>query len=206
MKTVYFLIKIALTLALGFKLLGKTYQFKYHNVFFEFEMYLLMILIALAIWAYFVYKDLEIFKKSRQKKYLLNLAIGSSFIIAIINANWVVSANFNKPTLMYVYYDGDYNGIAMDFKKEGTYIFNNYCLGSVYQYGTYEIQGNDITLDKAQLSTVFYSKFLKIMPSQIPDEDTTYRDYYAYQMKANGDTLISDIRFRVVVDNRTEQN
>ena len=118
-----------------------------------------------------------------------------------------INKNFDKPTLIRIYYDGDFNGTGIDFKTDGTYIFDNSAIGmSDYQYGTFTIKGNEITLDKSELDNVIKTNRLEIRPKTIEYSDRTEIENYVYQTDENAEILKSETEFRVVIDNRINNN
>jgi hypothetical protein len=55
-------------------------------------------------------------------------------LIFIVGA--LVNHEFDKPTLLKVYYSWDFNGIGIDFRTDRTYILNNSAIGpGNYFYG-----------------------------------------------------------------------
>ncbi|RZK56817.1 MAG: hypothetical protein EOO87_04490 [Pedobacter sp.] len=114
-----------------------------------------------------------------------------------------IQRKFNQPTLIKVFYDGDYNGTAIDFKKDGTYIFDNSAIGlSDYTYGTYKINGNNIILDTDQIDNLTDLKQLKIHEKEINYQDGIKKELYLFQVDTNGKIIDRTTEYRVTIDNR----
>ena len=107
--------------------------------------------------------------------------------------------NFDKPSLLKVFYDGDFNGTSIDFKTDGTYIFDNAAIGlSNYFYGTYKITDNSIIMDKDLLDNLDHFKYLEIREKE-------NEDLYLYQIDSLGNLIETSTQFRVVMDNRIDK-
>ena len=123
--------------------------------------------------------------------------------MAIVTLEIKILTIFKKPTLLKVYYDGDFNGTGIDFKTEGTYIFDNSAIGlSDYYYGEYTITGDLITMDKDQIDNISGLKYLKIKEKKIAYKDSTKNELYLFRVDEDGNTIRSTSEFRVIVDNR----
>lgn len=112
------------------------------------------------------------------------------------------NAVFNKQTLVRAYYGGYFNGTSIDFKTDGTYIFDNFAIGfSDYVHGNYKINGQLITLDKKEIDNVIKTDLL-----EIKDIKETGIDYlagvYLFQVEPNGKEIERASKFRIVIDNR----
>ncbi|MBX3162891.1 MAG: hypothetical protein KF900_00265 [Bacteroidetes bacterium] len=111
-----------------------------------------------------------------------------------------INNNFNKPTLLKVFYDGDYNGTGIDFKTDGTYIFDNSAIGlSDYSYGTYKIDGNKIIMDKDTIDNLTNLKYLEIRDKQIVEGKA---ELYLVQVDRLGNVIERSDEYRVTIDNR----
>jgi hypothetical protein len=158
-------------------------------------------LIGLIYWFWSINKDLKQYKSTKSSEFLIGTILGIVFIGLILGLNWKNNSDLNKPTLVRVYYDGDFNGTGIDFKTDGTYIFDNHAIGfSDYTYGTYEISGQLITLDKKEIDNVIKSNLLEIKKREINGTDNS--ENYLFQIGKNGNKIERATEFRVVVDNR----
>ncbi len=125
-------------------------------------------------------------------------------MITIFGINWRNESDLNKPTLVRVFYDGDFNGTGIDFKTDVTYIFDNFAIGlSDFTYGTYKIEGQKITLDKNEIENVIKTNLLEI--KDIKENGVDYlAGEYLFQIDQNGSEMKTAIKFRVVEDNRMQ--
>ena len=187
---------------IGLLIMYKTYQFKFSDFIFDGIIYLAIGIIGLIVWGIILSKDLKLYKEQKRVKYLTTSIIGGISLITTLGISWSINKNFNKTTLVKVFYDGDFNGTGIDFKKDGTYIFDNYCLGSNYKYGTYLINGNEIELDKDEINNVIKTNRLKIASKTVNYQDEIKEEIYVFQIDEFGDKMKNEIEFRVTIDNR----
>lgn len=194
------IVRLILILFVGGLLTYLTYKTKYQTFFFQAIIWLGLILIGSLIFVWTIFKDIQSFKTERR---LLNfgLTLLSIFFIAInLILEIRIGNNFNKPTLLKVFYDGDFNGTGIDFKTDGTYIFDNSAIGiSDYFYGTYRIDENKITMDKDTIDNLTNFKFLEIKDKELEQGKT---DLFLYQVDSLGNAIERSDEFRVTIDNR----
>ena len=197
------IVRLILILLVGGLLTYLTYKTKYHTFFFEAIIWGGLILVGSLIFVWTVLKDIQLFKT--EKRFLnFGLTFLSIFFIAIILTLEIkINIAFNKPTLLKVYYDGDYNGTAIDFKTDGTYIFDNSAIGiSDYFYGTYKIDGNKITIDKDTIDNLTNLKYLELRNKQIQEGNF---ELYLFQVDRSGNLLERSDEYRVTIDNRKKE-
>ena len=153
------------------------------------------------IWSLFT--DLKDFRTEKKIISLIPIGLAIVFTTTIWIWNFRINSNFDKPTLVRIFYDGDFNGTGIDFKTDGTYIFDNSAIGlSDFIYGTYQINGNRIILDKKTLDNVIVTNQLEIRPKLIEYSDRTETEKYVFQIDENGNLIENSTEFRLVVDNR----
>jgi hypothetical protein len=197
-------IRLILILIIGGLLTYFAYQSQFKTFFFESIIELGLILLGIAIFIGTLFSEIKNYKKNRQLKTLALtiLCIIFTFIIAIFHIRTQI--NFNKPTLLKVFYDGDFNGTGIDFKTDGTYIFDNSAIGiSDYFYGTYKITNDRITMDKDQFDNLTNLKYLEIREGKTENNAT---DLYLYQIDSLGNLIDNLQEFRVTIDNRKNIN
>lgn len=117
-------------------------------------LYLLLLIISI-IWSFNEYK--------KRKKHIafLPIFIGILMISFVFIVKRDIYQEFNKSSLIKVYYDGDYNGVSVDFKQDSTYIIDDFSIGfNHYEYGYYRIEGDTISLDynEAGLHQLIFKK------------------------------------------------
>ena len=180
-----------------------TYSFQFRTFLGDAIIWFLLIGIGILLFIWTIIKDYQQFKSEKR---VLNFTLTSLcliFVFSILLLEFKIKRNFNKPTLIKVFNNGDYNGTAIDFKKDGTFIFDNSAIGfSDYTYGTYEINGNIITLDRDQIDNITNLKHLKIDEKQINYQDETKKEFYLFQVDTNGNIIDRTTEYRVTIDNR----
>lgn len=191
-KTKRHVIRVFFTILIGIFITYQTYQFKYSSFLFDTENYISFIITGGIIWSVFVGKDFLQYKKKHQKRFLTNGILGLFFIFSCSVLYMKIQNTFEKPTLIKIIYYSDFNGTTIDFKKDGMYIYDEFCFGSNYRYGTYETQGNHFFLDQEKIGDMILSNHLEI----IPQKDTVY------QFDQNGKKINPQMIFIVSIDNR----
>jgi len=203
MKNWKYIFRIIGISTIGFLLVKMTYQFKYSTFMFDLIIFGILSIIGLTFLIWSLFTDLKHFRA--EKKIFSLIPIGLAIIFTAVIWIWDVqiNSNFDKPTLVRVFYDGDFNGTGIYFKTDGTYIFDNSAIGlSDYVYGKYEISGNRIILDKSNLDNVVVTNQLEIRPNVVEYSDRTETDKFVYQIDEKGNVLENATKFRLVVDNR----
>jgi len=207
MKNWKYILRLIGILAIGILLVKMTSQFKYSSFMFDLIFFGILVVIGLIFIIWSIFSDLKQFRIDKRIYNLTPIILGILFTTVIWIWNMQINKNFDKPTLIRIYYDGDFNGTGIDFKTDGTYIFDNSAIGmSDYQYGTFTIKGNEITLDKSELDNVIKTNRLEIRPKTIEYSDRTEIENYVYQTDENAEILKSETEFRVVIDNRINNN
>jgi len=179
-----------------------TIRFKYKNGIFDDEIYFAINVIAIVIWIIFVFFEIKQSLQKKDKKYFLLIFIGIMFLSLNVYVKQRIHSFFDKPTLLRVFYDGDFNGTGFDFKTDGTYIYDDWAVGfSDYKYGKYSISGDVITLDDDLGDILVMSKRLEIKDIEKDDHE---KFYYLYQTDSKGEIIQDKTKFRVIIDNRNE--
>lgn len=198
-----YLIRLIGILTIGVLLVKMTTQFKHSSFMFDLIIFGILSLIGIIIFIWSLFIDLKKFRNERKIFSLLPLGVGIIFTAIIWILNVRINSSFEKPTLVRVFYNGDFNGTGIDFKTDGTYIFDNSAIGmSNYLYGTYEISGNTIILDNSFLDNIVVTNQLEIRPKVLEYSDKTEVENYVYQVDKEGNLLRNETEFRLVVDNR----
>ena len=202
MKKWKYIIRLIGILTVGLLLVKMTCQFKYSTFIFDLIFFSCLTIIGLVFLIWSLFTDLKHFRT--EKKIISLIPIGLAVIFTTIIWVWNVqiNSNFDKPTLVRIFYDGDFNGTGIDFKTDGTYIFDNSAIGfSDFTYGEYEINGNIITLDKNSIDNINTNR-LEIRQKLIEYSDRTETEKYVFQIDENDNLIENSTEFRLVVDNR----
>jgi len=199
MKNWKYITRVIGILIAGILLLRMSYQFKHSTFMFDRFFFGILTFVGASLLIWSITTDLKQFRNNGSIVKILPLILGMGFTTLIVIKNWQINTVFDKPTLIKIHYDGDFNGTGIDFKNDGTYIFDNSAIGlSDFIYGTYQINANYITLDKNELDNVVKSNLLKIMPNSEGDKI----EDYVFQIDNTGNIMEDKTEFRVVVDNR----
>ncbi len=195
------LVRAILLIIVSLVLIYLTFNFKNQTFFFDSIIWCFFLVLGIILFLWNFFLEMNSFFANKKIK---NLALTISAIIVailIVVLDNKIQSNFEKPSLLKVFYDGDFNGVGIDFKKDGTYIFDNSTIGlSDYSYVKYKINGNLITLDKSHFENIIHSKNLKIV-EQINFSDSS-KENYLYKIDKNGEILKNEFSFRIVHDFR----
>ncbi|AXG69075.1 hypothetical protein KORDIASMS9_01294 [Kordia sp. SMS9] len=196
------LIRLIVILGIGIFLMYQVYQFKFSFFVFDGIIFGTIAFFGSTYWIWAVYKDIRAYKSTKNSRFLMIPSIGIAFIAVIAGLNWKNNAEFNKQTLVRAYYDGDFNGTSIDFKEDGTYIFDNQAIGfSTYVYGNYKINGQSIRLERSEIDNVIKTDLLEIK-NIVENGIDHLAGTYIFQIEPNGNELKLATKFRVVEDNR----
>jgi hypothetical protein len=197
-------IRLLLILLIGGLLIYFAFQSQFKTFFFDsiIELGLILLGLSISIWTFVT--DIKNYKANRRLKTFASTILCLTFAIIIAIFHIRTQINFNKPTLLKVFYDGDFNGTGIDFKTDGNYIFDNSDIGlSDYFYGSYKIADDRITMDKDQFDNLTNLKYLEIREKKNENNAT---DLYLYQIDTLGNLIDNSNEFRVTIDNRKNIN
>jgi len=175
---------------------------KHRTIFFNEAAFAIGALLGCLLLIRTARKDLRTFRAKGGVFSFATTIAATLLALMIIGMKWRIHNDFNKPSLLQVFYDGDYNGTSIDFKKDGTYIFDNAAIGlSSFLYGTYTIRGNRIVLDKNNLDGVVVSRVLEVV-NRPGDAAPDKKEKFLLQVWESGHIIEDATTFRVVADNR----
>ena len=164
---------------------------------FDGIIYFLLILLFIVFFTTTFRNDFKTFRVSKNYKSFLFTVIGTLIIILNIGCQLYLSSRDNSEILLKAFYDGDYNGSSLEFRKDGTYKFGNGSgLGESIQRGSYYIIDTVITLDKNNIDNVIESKTL-VLRSELNGTDAKI-----LQIDKNFNLIERATEFRVVYDKR----
>lgn len=189
-------IRTILICIIGLTLMIMTYQFKFgFSILTGITFFCLVIIgIILTIWT--LISDIVAYRNEKLFQNFSLTILCLAFTITIFTIEYFVQRNFNKPTLLEVFYDGNFNGTRMTFKTDGTYIFENSVIGMFdYKYGTYKIDSDLIILDKDEIDNVIESNKLRI-------EVNDHAKPHVIQLDSENNMIKTATIFEVTMDNR----
>ena len=198
-------IRLILIFLVGGLLINLTYKSQFRIFFGDAIFWFFLIIVGLAVLIWTLIIDIKLYKSGKKLHNFTLTFLCTIFSGIILGLEIKIQNNFNKPTLLKVFYDGDYNGAAIDFKKNGTYIFDNCAIGLCdYTYGEYKINGNNITLDKDNIGNITNLKHLEIKEKQIEYRDSARSELYLFQVDEKSNIIEGGLEYRVTIDNRKQ--
>lgn len=135
----------------------------------------------------------KILPLSQVSKIVLGISISSIVIVAAMSSNR--HQYFDQKSLLKIGTSADFNGVTIDFKKDGTYIFNRYGLGADYGYGSYAISQNHIYLQPENPTGTHISDSLIIVIGVNGTQTVV-------EVDGMGKEEANSTRFQVIEDNR----
>ena len=197
------IIRLILILALGGSLTYLTYKSQFGASITDVFTLGGLTLLAVIVLFWTITEDLRLYKKQKKVQSLVLTAICLIFITVILILGISITNHFNSPTLLKVYYNGDYNGTGIDFKTDGTYIFDNSSMGySHYYSGKYYINGNKITLDRDTIDNLTNLRFLEVREKKTGYKTESNNELYLFQIDISNNIIPEATEYRVIIDNR----
>ena len=146
-------------------------------------------------------------KQSKNKKAIIYYLPTSIFIIAAFLLSGIVHKLNQRDTspviLKCVTKICDFNGMAIDFRKDGTYLHTSWCLGADYTRGRYSIKDSIITMhvienEKTAITRLLIRPEIEIYEKDtIPGKDTTFVTSI-YEIDSNGRIIPNAYDYRVL--------
>jgi hypothetical protein len=195
--------RLILIFALGGYLTYLTYKSKYGVSIIDAIISGGLIFLGAILLLWTIFKDIKLYKEQKKIQSFALTSICLLFVSVIVVLQIKIHNDFNKPTLLKAYYNGDYNGTKIDFKTDGTYVFENYAIGlSDYYFGNYNIIGNKITLDRDTIDNLTNLRNLEVREKAVQFKAERKSMLYLFQVDVNGNIVNGSCEYRVVVDNR----
>lgn len=199
-----FVLRQTVLIFIGFIAINFARELEFEGGWYELFIVLFSFLaIPTALWI--ISKDLSSYRISKQKHLLLSMLIGFIAIASITIISLRINAQFNSPTLLKVFLDGDFNGISIDFKEDGHFILGDWAVGfSDYSHGEYQIDGDTLRLFSYKPMRLKEFQTLIIRPQKITTKTTLGRDsiYYENYALPLSDQHNFNRAFRIIEDNR----
>ncbi len=191
-----------ITIIFGAILSYCSYQFKYSTNIFLLAGFVITSIIGLCSWLGFI-----LFELSKKQVRLSTLLAGIASIIVVLIINWQVSSIFEKPTLVKVFYNGDFNFKSIDFKEDGSYIYESSAIGmSDFIHGKYRISADTIIIDRNKIENDIVSDHLIIIKKKTAHANSLKVDTFLAQSDIYGKLIGEETDFRIIVDNRDKSN
>src|SRR5690554_5423862 len=103
------IIRLILILIIGGLLTHLTYKFQFQVFFGEAIIWFLLIIIGILILIWTIIKDIKLYNSEKKIQNFGMTFLCIAFVGIILTLEIKIQKNFNKPTLLKVYYDGDFN-------------------------------------------------------------------------------------------------
>ncbi|KOS07441.1 hypothetical protein AM493_16360 [Flavobacterium akiainvivens] len=177
----------------GCILIYKTWQSKYSSDLVDAFIWIAIFIFGFTLFTVALVKDYNRYREEKTWTSFAATLTFLGFLLIAVAAGFIVRYDDNKPTLIKGWCDGDINGVTLDLKKDGTYVYYSSSWGGGdYLYGTYTIKDSLITLDRT-IERVIVTRNLEVKQSG----DV----YYLYQMQ-NGKALENELELKVIEDTR----
>jgi hypothetical protein len=143
-------------------------------------------------------------KKQFSKTKKWNSFIATLIGFTILVGHFLVLSSFkqrdNSPSEIYcVTKITDFNGVSIDFRKDGTYKLTSWCLGADIYRGKFTIKDSIITIDKSKIENCIVSnRFVIRQDGEI--DSTGKQEKSIYQIDQQGQIINRSTDFRIVED------
>lgn len=171
-----------------------------HEDLFDKEGNIFSGIIAAITFFIIAYFDKKQFYKTKKWQSFLATFIG----IAILVGHILILNSFkqidNSPSQIYcVTKTTDFNGVSIDFRKDGTYKLTSWSLGADIYRGKFTIKDSIITIDKSKIENCIVSnRFVIRQDGEI--DSTGKQEKSIYQIDQQGQAINGSTDFRVVDD------
>lgn len=153
---------------------------------------------ALILFIWVVYKDRKQFLVDKSWTTFLPTIFGLILIFGLLTTLYILKQRDKSPVkFACVSKIVDFNGVHIDFREDGTYKLDNFCMGSNFFRGKYTIKDSIIILDKMNIDKVIESNRLVIRADG--DKDSLGNvEKSIYQIDNNGKIIDRATDFRLL--------
>ena len=187
-------LKIAIILLLGGYTAYGFYVHEDHNVLFDSIIDIFLLGITLIVYLIFVIIDVRAYRKKKKRRHFI--ATITCLCVTLISVAFYVGLQQRdrSPVVMSCFLENpDFNGINIDFRKDGSYKLTSWSMGFDIYRGRYTRKDSIITLDTNGLDhTLRFNKF--VMTKDIRNTDT---QYILYEIDATGHRVLFADRYMV---------
>jgi hypothetical protein len=170
-----------------------------HEDLFEHEGNIFYGVVAAIIFLIVLFFDTKQFRQTKKWKSFVATFIGISILIGHFMVLHSLKQIDNSPSQIYcVTKMNDFNGVSIDFRKDGTYKLTSWCLGADIYRGKYSIKDSIITLDKSTIENTIISDRLLMRQDGDIDSSSGIRERSIYQIDKQGQIINASTDFRVV--------
>jgi hypothetical protein len=180
-----------------------------HTFFMDVIINIALEFIAAMIFVWVIFKDIRECPKLKTWKAFLPTITGCLISIFLLTILHIYDLRDRSPIkFSCVSKIVDFNGVHIDFREDGTYRLDNFCMGSDFFRGTYSLKDSVITLDKSDIDKVIVSNRLIIRADGEKDSSGNIGKSI-YQVDRDGNVIYSAVDYRVVEnpnDNNRDRN
>ncbi len=175
-----------------------------HEDLFDKEGNIFYVVIATITFLTVAFFDKRQFSKTKNWKSFSATLIG----LTIIVGHFLVLHSFKQrdksPSQIYcVTKISDFNGVSIDFRKDGTYKLTSWSLGADIYRGKFTIKDSIITIDKSKIENCIVSnRFVIRQDGEI--DSTGKREKSVYQIDQQGQVINRSTDFRIIEDWKNE--
>ena len=192
------LLRISIIILVGVYISYKTISSLDHEFLFDEEQNVFYGVIA--TFTFFAVAFFEGKQFVRTKKW--NSFIATFVGLTILAGHFLILNSFkqrdNSPSEIYcVTKMNDFNGVSLDFRKDGTYKLTSWSLGADIYRGKFTIKDSIITIDKSKIESCIVSN--KFVISQDGEIDSTgKKEKSIYQIDQQGQVINRSTDFRII--------
>lgn len=194
------LLRISITSVVGLYISYKTISSLDHEFLFDKEQNIFYGVVATITFLTIAFFDRKQF--IRTKKW--NSFIATFLGLTIVAGHFLILNSFkqrdNSPSQIYcVTKMNDFNGVSIDFRKDGTYKLTSWSLGADVYRGKFTIKDSIITIDKSKIeSCIVSNRFVIRQDGEI--DSTGKQEKSIYQIDEQGQVINRSTDFRVIDD------
>ena len=194
------LLKISIIILVGLYLSYKTISSIDHPFLFDEEQNIFYGAVASITFLAIVFFDRKQFVRTKKWNSFIATFVG----LTILVGHFLILSSFkqrdNSPSQIYcVTKITDFNGVSIDFRKDGTYKLTSWSLGADIYRGKFTIKDSIITIDKSKIESCIESeKFVIRQDGEI--DSTGKQEKSIYQIDKQGQIINHSVDFRIIDD------
>lgn len=168
-----------------------------HEFVFDSVFKLILVILNVLLFTFILFKDKKEFNNS--KKWLSFSASVSYLLILFffIGKYYSLKQKDISPIILKCKSEiNDFNGISIEFRKDGTYKLTSWCIGADYYRGNYQLKDSIIILDKNLTKDIIKSNKLLIINHHNDEISTLSKSIY--QIDSNNQIIQNATVFEVV--------
>ena len=169
-----------------------------HQNLFDQQVNAFYALIAAITFLVIFLSDKRQFKRTRNWRSFIASFIGVIIFVGHFLVVYTLNQRDKSPSEIYcVTKINDFNGVSIDFRKDGTYKLTSWCLGADIYRGKFTIKDSVIIIDQTKIENVIVSnKFVIRQDGEL--DSTGKREKSVYQVDQQGQVINRSADFRVI--------